>query len=109
MRNPCLYVHKILLPSFSPLMFVHLLEQDHNKDFIVEFPDFDPSLKSGSNLNEGHLQNLFMRHSSRRFSFREKSSSLPQPHLWFSTAEVIHALKLFLDAGNDLAGSFTYR
>ncbi|XXG79446.1 hypothetical protein AAC387_Pa09g0511 [Persea americana] len=82
---------------------------DHNKDFIVEFPDFDPSLKSGSNLNEGHLQNLFMRHSSRRFSFREKSSSLPQPHLWFSTAEVIHALKLFLDAGNDLAGSFTYR
>ncbi|XP_058077596.1 alpha-N-acetylglucosaminidase isoform X2 [Magnolia sinica] len=83
---------------------------DHNKDFIVQFPDFDPSLKSHSNSSkEGQLQNLSIRDSTRRFSFREMSSDLPQPHLWYSTKEVIHALQLLIEAGNDLAGSTTYR
>lgn len=99
-----------IITQFSPLMLVNLLEQDHNKDFIVEFPDFDPTLKSSSNLKEErHLQNFFMQRRSKRFSFRETSSSLPQSHLWYSTDEVIRALQLFLDSGHDLAGSFTYR
>ncbi|KAL5995270.1 hypothetical protein ACLOJK_025328 [Asimina triloba] len=36
------------------------------------------------------------------------SSDLPKPHLWYSTKEVIHALQLFLEAGDYLAGSLTY-
>ncbi|KAG2671677.1 hypothetical protein I3760_13G007600 [Carya illinoinensis] len=55
---------------------------DHNTDFIVKFPDWDPS---------------------------NVSDALPQAHLWYSTEKVINALRLFLDAGNNLAGSITYR
>ncbi|KAG2668722.1 hypothetical protein I3760_14G004400 [Carya illinoinensis] len=56
--------------------------EDHNTDFIVKFPDLDPS---------------------------NRSSALPQAHLWYSTQKVINALRLFLNAGNHLAGSATYR
>uniref|UniRef100_A0A2N9GT43 Alpha-N-acetylglucosaminidase C-terminal domain-containing protein n=1 Tax=Fagus sylvatica TaxID=28930 RepID=A0A2N9GT43_FAGSY len=55
---------------------------DHNTDFIVKFPDWDPS---------------------------NTSSALPQAHLWYSTKKVINALRLFIDAGNNFAGSLTYR
>ncbi|KAF8403783.1 hypothetical protein HHK36_011889 [Tetracentron sinense] len=83
---------------------------DHNKDFIVQFPDWDPSLDHGSDMSkQGQMQKLFTRRRTRRFSFRETSSDLPQPHLWYSTEKVINALGLFLEAGNDLAGSLTYR
>ncbi|KAB1224856.1 Alpha-N-acetylglucosaminidase [Morella rubra] len=55
---------------------------DHNTDFIVKFPDWDPS---------------------------KTSSALPEAHLWYSTEKVINALHLFLDGGNNLSGSMTYR
>ncbi|KAK8341413.1 hypothetical protein V6Z11_A08G168100 [Gossypium hirsutum] len=83
---------------------------DHNIDFIVKFPDWDPSINFGyrpSKLNSMHT--FRSRTRSRRFSFQERSSDLPQAHLWYSTHEVVNALKLFLAAGNDLAGSLTYR
>ncbi|OVA15285.1 Alpha-N-acetylglucosaminidase [Macleaya cordata] len=82
---------------------------DHNKDFIVEFLDWDPSWNFSSDMSKRHMQNLFRQDRTRRFSFRETSFVLPRPHLWYSTKEVIQALQLFLDAGNDLAGSLTYR
>ncbi|XP_050283732.1 alpha-N-acetylglucosaminidase [Quercus robur] len=56
--------------------------EDHNTDFIVKFPDWDPS---------------------------NTSSPLPQAHLWYSTQKVIKALRLLIDAGNNFAGSITYR
>ncbi|GMY22451.1 alpha-N-acetylglucosaminidase isoform X4 [Fagus crenata] len=56
--------------------------EDQNTDFIVKFPDWDPS---------------------------NTSSALPQAHLWYSTKKVINALRLFIDAGNNFAGSLTYR
>ncbi|KAM3733923.1 hypothetical protein ACB098_11G174400 [Castanea mollissima] len=55
--------------------------EDHNTDFIVKFPDWDPS---------------------------NTSSPLPQAHLWYSTQKVIKALRLLIDAGNNFAGSVTY-
>ncbi|KAM3686091.1 hypothetical protein ACJW31_11G171200 [Castanea mollissima] len=56
--------------------------EDHNTDFIVKFPDWDPS---------------------------NTSSPLPQAHLWYSTQKVIKALRLLIDAGNNFARSVTYR
>uniref|UniRef100_A0A7N2LDD6 Alpha-N-acetylglucosaminidase n=1 Tax=Quercus lobata TaxID=97700 RepID=A0A7N2LDD6_QUELO len=56
--------------------------EDHNTDFIVKLPDWDPS---------------------------NTSSPLPQAHLWYSTQKVIKALRLLIDAGNNFAGSVTYR
>ncbi|KAF9586962.1 hypothetical protein IFM89_039834 [Coptis chinensis] len=86
---------------------------DHNKDFIVKFPDFDPSSYFQSNMSEdSHIGNLFSQGTTNRFSSRETTFVLPQhnqPHLWYSTEEVIVALQLFLDARNYLAGSLTYR
>ncbi|KAJ7949216.1 Alpha-N-acetylglucosaminidase [Quillaja saponaria] len=78
---------------------------DHNLDFIVKFPDWDPSPKSENSI----LKHPHMLHGNRRFLFQEKSSNLPQAHLWYSAQDVINALQLFLDAGKDLAGSLTYR
>lgn len=83
---------------------------DHNTDFIVKFPDWDPSLHSGSNISEqDNMRILLTSSGTRRFLFQETSSDFPEAHLWYSTQEVIQALWLFLDAGNDLAGSLTYR
>ncbi|XP_042491727.1 alpha-N-acetylglucosaminidase [Macadamia integrifolia] len=81
---------------------------DHNKDYIVELPDWDPSVRPDSNMSGKGKMHLAL-NMARRSSLREIIPSLPQPHLWYSTKEVIHALRLFLNAGNDLPGSFTYR
>ncbi|KAF9620661.1 hypothetical protein IFM89_013961, partial [Coptis chinensis] len=55
------------------------------------------------------IGNLFEQDNTKRFFLRETTSDLPQPHLWYSNEEAIIALQLFLDAGNYLAGSLTYR
>ncbi|KAF9586960.1 hypothetical protein IFM89_039832 [Coptis chinensis] len=83
---------------------------DHNKDFIVKLPDWDPSLYFHSIMSKGsRIGNLFEQDNTKRFFLRETTSDLPQPHLWYSNEEAIIALQLFLDAGNYLAGSLTYR
>ncbi|XP_068658586.1 alpha-N-acetylglucosaminidase [Aristolochia californica] len=82
---------------------------DHNRDFIVQFPDLDPSSVSGFDFARVQKPNSSLRDGAKRFFFRETSSDIPQPHLWYSTDQVIQALKLFLDAGDDLSGSHTYR
>ncbi|KAL9226459.1 hypothetical protein vseg_002270 [Gypsophila vaccaria] len=74
---------------------------DHNKDYIVEFPDWEPV----SDLGEHQENNHFILHRS----LLESKTSLPQPHLWYSTEEVIKALSLFLDAGKYLSESLTFR
>ncbi|KAK2994470.1 hypothetical protein RJ640_008838 [Escallonia rubra] len=77
---------------------------DHNTDFIVKFPDWDPSLDTNSHRSKSNAL-----YRNRRFLFSERSSALPQPHQWYSTQDVIHALRLFLDARHNLSGSLTYR
>ncbi|OEL20904.1 Alpha-N-acetylglucosaminidase, partial [Dichanthelium oligosanthes] len=79
---------------------------DHNKDYIVEFPDISPSSFS-SQLSKRRGMSISSNH--RRFFLSEVSGSLPQPHLWYSTKEAIKALELFLNAGNDFSKSLTYR
>ena len=82
------------------------LFQDHNTDFIVKLPDWDPK----SNISIHNRMQMLMRiDGKRRFLLQETSSDLPQAHLWYSTQEVIKALKLFIDAGSEFAGSLTYR
>lgn len=82
---------------------------DHNKDYIVELPDYSPHMKSPEISREGQMMKISSHKHNHRLSYRETSSNLPQPHLWYSTKEVIKALKLFLDAGNQLKGSTTFR
>ncbi|XP_024988126.1 alpha-N-acetylglucosaminidase [Cynara cardunculus var. scolymus] len=83
---------------------------DHNTDYIVKFPDWDPSLNTYSTFSKQNRTPSFITtHRNRRFILTETQSTLPQPHLWYSTRDAINALKLFIDAGQDLAGSLTYR
>ncbi|CAL4922721.1 unnamed protein product [Urochloa decumbens] len=79
---------------------------DHNKDYIVEFPDISPS-SFGSQLSKRRGMSISSNH--RRFFLSEVSGSLPHPHLWYSTKEAIKALDLFLNAGNEFSKSLTYR
>ncbi|KAL3632126.1 hypothetical protein CASFOL_025110 [Castilleja foliolosa] len=72
---------------------------NHNTDYIVKFPDWDPSVN-----NQRHK----LVDRKRRFILRETSSSLPQPHMWYNNRDSVTALKLFLDAGNELAQLQTY-
>ncbi|KAF3437335.1 hypothetical protein FNV43_RR20088 [Rhamnella rubrinervis] len=83
---------------------------DHNIDFIVKFPDWDPQQNHGANISkQNRMQMLSKLGGKGRFLLGETSSDLPKAHLWYSTQEVINSLKLFIDAGNDLGGSLTYR
>ncbi|KAK3038800.1 hypothetical protein RJ639_027387, partial [Escallonia herrerae] len=77
---------------------------DHNTDFIVKFPDWDPSLDTNSHRSKSNAL-----YRNRRFFFSERSSALPQPHQWYSTQDAIDALRLFLEARHNLSGSLTYR
>ncbi|XP_078170711.1 alpha-N-acetylglucosaminidase family / NAGLU family [Carex rostrata] len=77
---------------------------DHNKDYIVEFPDMSPPTKQSLLSIRRDLSRM-----SPRFFLREVSQQLPQPHMWYSQKEVVNALKLFLDAGKSISGSLTYR
>ncbi|KAJ4711588.1 Alpha-N-acetylglucosaminidase [Melia azedarach] len=82
---------------------------DHNTDFIVKFPDWDPTLDSRSNISkQSQIHVIHSLPGLRRFLFEENSNA-PQAHLWYSALELMKGLKLFLDAGNDLTGSITYR
>ncbi|KAM3260456.1 hypothetical protein ACQJBY_051614 [Aegilops geniculata] len=78
---------------------------DHNKDYIVEFPDISPSSFS-SQYSKRRIISLVRKHP--RF-LGEVSANLPQPHLWYSTEEAVKSLELFLKAGNGLSESLTYR
>ncbi|KAK9125269.1 hypothetical protein Scep_014115 [Stephania cephalantha] len=90
---------EILLPSTIWII---------TKTTIVEFPDWDPT-RNFPSPKEFRIRNGISWGKMWRFSFRETLSNLPHPHLWYSTEKVIYALQLFLDAGEEFAGSLTYR
>ncbi|KAL8171495.1 hypothetical protein V2J09_023299 [Rumex salicifolius] len=83
---------------------------DHNRDYIVMLPDWDPAINSSSAMLQNHQKKrLLMPHQNPRHFLLETGDPIPQPHLWYSTQEVIKALYLFIDAGINLHGSLTYR
>lgn len=77
--------------------------QDHNTDFIVKLPDWDPSSKMVTPTPMLKLKRLILLEEV------EAHPSLPKAHLWYSTEDVIKALGLLLDGAGDLHGSLTYR
>nr|XP_048329041.1 alpha-N-acetylglucosaminidase-like [Ziziphus jujuba var. spinosa] len=78
---------------------------DKNRDVIVSFPDVDPSFISIPHERQGHYKNPAL----QRLVIKEITESFDQPHLWYSTADVVHALKLFIASGDELSQSNTYR
>ncbi|KAE8735017.1 hypothetical protein F3Y22_tig00000495pilonHSYRG00003 [Hibiscus syriacus] len=77
---------------------------DKNRDVIVAFPDVSPFFISLPLERYQH----YGKPTSRRAVLREKTNAYEQPHLWYSTSEVIKALELFIASGNELSASSTY-
>ncbi|KAK7323242.1 hypothetical protein VNO77_26707 [Canavalia gladiata] len=82
---------------------------DHNHDFIVTFPDWDPSSNFKAGTSNHQKKIYLLPPGNRRYLFQETLSDMPQAHLWYSSEDVIKALQLFLAGGKNLAGSLTYR
>ncbi|EYU27032.1 hypothetical protein ABFS82_02G117000 [Erythranthe guttata] len=80
---------------------------NHNKDYIVKFPDWDPSVNNQLEIIQ--RRKFTGVQQKMRFFIHETMSFLPQPHLWYNNRDSITALKLFIDAGNELAEIPTYR
>ncbi|KAH7550411.1 hypothetical protein JRO89_XS13G0187400 [Xanthoceras sorbifolium] len=78
---------------------------DKNRDVIVAFPDVDPSLLSISHERYDEYGKPVL----RRAVLERHRNSYDQPHLWYSTSEVIRALELFISSGDELSASKTYR
>lgn len=82
-----------------------LWKQDKNRDVIVAFPDVDPSFISippeECQPNENPV--------AGRAVLKEITDSFDQPHLWYSTSEVIRALEIFIASGDELSESNAYR
>ena len=76
---------------------------------IVAFPDIDPSFIPTPKLSMPRGFQPYGKAVSRRAVLKEITNSFEQPHLWYSTSEVIHALELFITSGDQLSGSNTYR
>ncbi|KAI4336089.1 hypothetical protein L6164_014661 [Bauhinia variegata] len=77
---------------------------DKNRDVIVSFPDVDPSL-----ISVQHEHSLHYAIPNTRTVIKEVTDSFDRPHLWYSTSEVINALKLFIASGDVLSSSNAYR
>ncbi|XVF09218.1 hypothetical protein REPUB_Repub07fG0073100 [Reevesia pubescens] len=77
---------------------------DKNRDVIVSFPDVSPSFISLPRESYQH----YGKPTSRRVILREQTDAYDQPHLWYSTSEVIKALELFIASGDELSTSNTY-
>ncbi|MBA0790241.1 hypothetical protein Gohar_014905 [Gossypium harknessii] len=99
-QNPIVY------DLMSEMAFQHkkVDVKDKNRDVIVAFPDVNPSLISSTLEMYPHNG----KPTSRRAILREKTNAYEQPHLWYSTSEVIKALELFIASGNELSASNTY-
>ncbi|KAH9320835.1 hypothetical protein KI387_015474, partial [Taxus chinensis] len=85
--------------------------EDHNKDFIVDFPDLNPSFSSEPETIKGNkilnFDNSVV--ADRHLLMEAHPAWLEQPHLWYSPSKVIQALHLFLESGDALTHSITYR
>ncbi|KAL7115177.1 hypothetical protein ACP275_04G169100 [Erythranthe tilingii] len=84
---------------------------DKNRDVIMYFPDVDPnSIGASPLLSSPAKHHSYDNHQSlRRAIYEIRSDSYTHPHLWYSTSEVIRALKLFIASGDYLSDSNTYK
>lgn len=85
-------------------------QQDKNRDVIVAFPDVHPSAILMPEISEERSSMYFSQQlPKRRGSQKEIIDSYEKPHLWYSTSDVIRALVLFLENGDELSECQTFR
>jgi alpha-N-acetylglucosaminidase len=71
---------------------------------IVAFPDVEPFVIQTSTAS------ISFALSSKNFVVKDASNdAYEQPHIWYDTKAVIHALELFLQYGDEVSDSSTFR
>lgn len=92
------------------MTFISNFWQDKNRDVIMCFPDVDPnSIFTSLHLSLSGKHHKDHRILGRRATYEQTTYSYTHPHQWYSTSEVIRALKLFIAGGDQLYESNTYR
>uniref|UniRef100_A0A453D7J7 Alpha-N-acetylglucosaminidase C-terminal domain-containing protein n=1 Tax=Aegilops tauschii subsp. strangulata TaxID=200361 RepID=A0A453D7J7_AEGTS len=84
-------------------------KNDKNRDVIVAFPDVEPFViqtpglyaRTSKNYSTLALENYVVKDAS--------NDAYEQPHIWYDTVAVIHALELFLEYGDEVSDSSTFR
>ncbi|TVU16373.1 hypothetical protein EJB05_39932 [Eragrostis curvula] len=84
-------------------------KNDKNRDVIVAFPDVEPFVIQTTGLyTSTRIESSVM--SSKNIIVKDASSdAYDQPHLWYDTSVVVRALGLFLQYGNEVSDSNTFR
>ncbi|XP_072977763.1 alpha-N-acetylglucosaminidase-like [Typha angustifolia] len=82
---------------------------DKNRDIILAFPDVNPFIIAVPKLHKGAMYPHSNQQLSERYYLKDLSDHYEQPHLWYSTSDVIHALQLFLENGDEMSEKSTFR
>ncbi|CAD6259287.1 unnamed protein product [Miscanthus lutarioriparius] len=84
-------------------------KNDKNRDVIVAFPDVEPFVIETPGLYVNTRQ-MYSTMPSKNYIGKDSSSdAYDHPHLWYDTNAVIHALELFLQHGDEVSDSNTFR
>ncbi|KAL5674845.1 hypothetical protein ACJX0J_010976, partial [Zea mays] len=84
-------------------------KNDKNRDVIVAFPDVEPFVIATPGLHVNTRQ-MYSTVPSKNYIRKDVSSdAYEHPHLWYDTNAVIHALELFLQHGDEVSDSNTFR
>lgn len=75
----------------------------------MAFPDVEPFVIATPGLHVNTRQ-MYSTVSSKNYIRKDVSSdAYEHPHLWYDTNAVIHALELFLQHGDEVSDSNTFR
>ncbi|KAI5010321.1 hypothetical protein ZWY2020_012458 [Hordeum vulgare] len=84
-------------------------KNDKNRDVIVAFPDVEPSVIQTPGLYARTSKNYSTTLSENYVMKDAPNDAYEQPHIWYDTIAVIHALELFLESGDEVSDSSTFR
>ncbi|VAH53097.1 unnamed protein product [Triticum turgidum subsp. durum] len=84
-------------------------KNDKNRDVIVAFPDVEPFVIQTPGLYTRTSKNYSTMSSENSVVKDASNDAYDQPHIWYDTIAVIHALELFLEYGDEVSDSSTFR
>ncbi|CAL5029630.1 unnamed protein product [Urochloa decumbens] len=82
-------------------------KNDKNRDVIVAFPDVEPLvIQTHLYLSSGKLYSTI---PPKIYEKGASNDEYEHPHLWYNTSVVVRALELFLQYGDEVSDSNTFR
>ena len=75
---------------------------------IVAFPDVEPFVIQTQGLYKSYGKPYSTR-SPKNYEKGTSNDAYEHPHMWYNTSVVVHALELFLQYGDEVYDSNTFR